>query len=211
MHTLHYTGRLRLEGEPALWSKSTMVLSRILMGLITLVAVGAFIAVVAVGIFVENPPWGGMVFGFIGCLGMMTILFLWIRHTVRRRSRYQDTERQPVVFEPQGLTMRGVGPIPWVDFGPAERRMVPAEHDDGFTLRAVMELTPSGMFNVNERTPPEMRELISPAMGPIWNRHHRYIYVPGVDGFRQAEVIELINMAHRMFWHANATPPYPPQ
>ncbi len=184
MHTLHQTGRLRLEGAPAVWSKSMLVLLKITMGLVILVAVGGFIAVVSVAIFVENPPWGGMVSGYIMCLGMMTVLFFLIRYALRRQERHRETERQPVLFDPRGLTMRGIGPIPWRDFGPAQKKMVPSENDDGYTLRAVMELTNSGMFNVNERIPPEMRERISPVMGPFWNRHHRYIYVPGVDGFK---------------------------
>lgn len=77
--------------------------------------------------------------------------------------------------------------------------MVSAERTDGFVRRAVMPLTDSGLFAVNERLSPELRERISPPTGPVWNRHHRYLYVPGGDGLAQAEVRQLINTARQMF------------
>lgn len=211
MHALHQTGRLRLQGAPAVWSSGILVLLRIVMGLVIFLAVGGLVAVVSVAFLVENPPWFGMIFGFISGLGMMAVLFFLIRLGMQRQEQFRETEREPVLLEPAGLTLRGIGPIPWRDFGPAVKRMVPAEKDSGYTLRAVMELTNSGMFNVNERTPPELRERISPVMGPMWNRHHRYIYVPGVEGLQQSDVIELINMAHRMFGYGGVRPPRPPQ
>src|SRR5699024_1971104 len=77
----------------------------------------------------------------------------------RTISRYRTTARAP---EPRGLTLRGIGRSPWTDFGPAEKKMVPAERNEGYALRAVMPLSTSGLFNVNERTPPKMRDRISP-------------------------------------------------
>src|SRR5699024_12538047 len=55
---------------------------------------------------------------------------------LRRQERFRDTERQPVLLEPRGLTLRGIGPIPWADFGPAEKKMVPAERNEGYALRS---------------------------------------------------------------------------
>lgn len=207
LNALHQSGSVRLNGAPAVWSKTLLVLFRILLGLVVLLAVGGLVGVVSVVLFVENPPWFGVIFGYITSLGLMIGLFCLVRHGLRRQEQFRDTERQPVVLEPRGLTLRGIGPIPWVDFGLAEKKMVPAEKDDGYTLRAVMPLSNSGMFNVNERTPPDMRDRISPPMGPFWNRHHRYIYVPGVEGLKQAEVMQLINTAHRMFGYRGVRPP----
>lgn len=207
METLHRTGSVRLQGAPAVWSKTLLVLFRILMGLVILLAVGGLVGIICVSIVADNPPWFGMIFGYVTSLGMLTGLFLLIHHGLRRQEQFRQTERHPVILEPRGLTLRGIGPIPWADFGPADKQMVPAERDEGYVLRAVMQLTASGLFNVNERTPPEMRDRLSPAMGPFWNKHHRYIYVPGVEGLKQAEVMHLINAAHQLFGHRGAPPP----
>ena len=179
------------------------------MGLVILLAGGGLVGVISVSIVADNPPWFGMIFGYITSLGLITGLFFLIRHGMRRQEQFRDTERQPVVLEPRGLTLRGIGPIPWADFGPAVKKMVPAERDEGYALRAVMPLSTSGLFNVNERTPHKMRDRISPAMGPFWNRHHRYIYVPGIEGLNQSEVMYLINVAHEL--HARIRPPHPGQ
>lgn len=209
METLQRTGSVRLSGAPATWSNTLLVLFRILMGLVILLASGGLVGVISVSIVAENPPWFGMIFGCITGLGLLTGLFFLIRHGMRRQEQFRDTERQPVVLEPRGLTLRGIGPIPWADFGPAVKKMVPAERDEGYALRAVMPLSTSGLFNVNERTPHKMRDRISPAMGPFWNRHHRYIYVPGIEGLNQSEVMYLINVAHEL--HARIRPPHPGQ
>lgn len=68
-----------------------------------------------------------------------------------------------------------------------------------FYILIVMVLTPSGVYHVNHLLAPELRPRISPPMGPVWNRHHRYIYVPGVGGLKEAEVIRLINTGREMF------------
>ena len=99
-----------------------------------------------------------------------------------------------------GLTLRGLGPIPWADFGPAEHRMVQAAHDSGYTRRAILPLTPTGMVNVNERLTAEQKKVVGPATGSLWNRQRRqYIAVPGVLGLRQVEVMHLINVGHEMY------------
>src|SRR5699024_12608525 len=43
--------------------------------------------------------------------------------------------------------------------------------NEGYALRAVMPLSTSGLFNVNERTPPKMRDRISRRTGTMWSRH----------------------------------------
>lgn len=197
MNTLHQTGRVSLQGTSAVWSTTTRVLFIVLIALIGFVVVGGTIAVVVLG--VSGPGVSpGAIIGFFTSFVMMGGVAALVTYGFRKQNRYRATESEPVILEPNGLTMRGVGPIPWMDFGPAEHRMIPAERTDGYARRAVMELTPAGLYNVNERTPPETRQKISPAMGPFWNRHHRYIYVPGVEGLKQREVMELINTAARI-------------
>lgn len=198
MTTLHHTGRVSLPGKAAIWSSTMRVLFIILFAMIGVVGIGGTIVVVVVSL---NDPSIGLVpiFALIPGLLMLGGVTALLVYSSRKRRRYRATEAEPVIIDPNGLTMRGVGPIPWMDFGFAQHKMVPAEHDEGYVRRAVMELSPSGLYNVNERTPPEIREQISPAMGPFWNRHHRYIYVPSVEGLKNKEVIELINAGHRLF------------
>lgn len=198
MNDLHNTGYVSLPGAPARWSNLTGVLAKVLLGLIGVVAIGG-VVVVLIMVINGTFPGGAALFGVFGVLvmlgGLGTLVWLWNR----RQNSYRDLERQPVIMEPRGLTLRGIGPIPWTDFGIAERRWVPAEQDDGWVRRSVMELTQQGFFNVNERTAPEMRRRISPPIGPVWNKHHRFVYVPGVEGLEQHEVMDLINAAHGLF------------
>lgn len=194
MTSLHQTGRVSLPGAPAFWSKVIGVLFKILLGLIGFLVIGALVIVL---VMVVNGalPGSAALFGTFGAVVLLGGLGALVRSWHRKQNAYRDIEHQPVIMDPRGLTFRGIGPVPWTDFGIAEHRMVPAERDSGWTRRAVMELTQKGLFNVNERTPRALRKRISPPMGPVWNRHHRYIYVPGVDGLKQREVMELINRA----------------
>lgn len=198
LSTLYAVRSVTLQGRPAAWSNTSKVLFYVLMGMVALLALGAVVGLpIAIAAGVEVTVFTFL--GLFGFLGMMTALMFLLRRGMRSQSRYRDQEAEEVILSGNGLTLRGVGPIPWEDFGPAERRMVPAEHDSGRVRRAVMELTPSGRFNVNERLAPELRSRISPAIGPIWNRHHRYVYVSAVEGLTQDEVIQLINTAREMF------------
>lgn len=198
MNSLHGTGRVSLPGAPARWSSLTRVLLVVLLCLIGLLGLGGMIVPLIMAA-TGNWPGGAALAGVLGAmvmLGGVATLVFWI---FRRQNAYRDIERQPVRLDPGGLTLRGIGPIPWSDFSAAEHRMVPAEHDSGWVRRAVMELTPRGLYAVNELVSPEMRRRISPPSGPLWNRHHRFIYVPGVEGLSQSEVMELINTAHRKY------------
>ena len=196
---LRMTGQLRLPGAPALWSSALRVLIMVLIVMVGLLGAGGLVAVIVVMATETVQVTPATIFGVIGVYAMLTGLMVLLLMVRRTRGRFRDLERSDVVLEPRGLTLRGVGPIPWHDFGPAAHRMVSAEHDSGYTRRAVMELTHSGQINVNRRLPSHLRSRVSPPIGPIWARYHRWIYVPGVDGLGQTEVMELINTAHSMF------------
>ena len=191
-------GWVSLPGAPAVWSSAMRWLFLVLMVLVGLLAVGGLVSVpfaLVSGVEVT----AATVFGFLGVYAMLAVLATLISVGYRRQKRYREVERRAVIIEARGITLRGVGPIPWRDFGPAQHRMVRNEHSDGWVRRAVMPLTASGFVGVNQRLDPALRERISPATGPFWNRTHRHIYVPGVEGMRQGEVMWLINAAHRMF------------
>ena len=196
--TLQGTGRVSLPGEPAVWSGAMRWLFLVLLTLIGVLAVGGLVAVpfaLASGIDVTVAT----VLGFLGVYAMLTVAAVLLNRGYRRQKRYLTVERRAVVLDAHGITLRGVGPIPWRDFGLAQHLMVRNEHSDGWVRRAVMPLTASGFAVVNQRLAPALRERISPPTGPFWNRTHRHIYVPGVEEMGQGEVMWLINAAHQMF------------
>src|SRR5699024_7857409 len=117
METLQRKGSVRISRAPADWAKTLVVQFRIVMGVVILLAGGGLVGVISVSIVADNPPWFGMIFGYITSLGLINGLFFLIRHGMRRQEQFRDTERQPVLLEPRGLTLRGIGPIPWADFG----------------------------------------------------------------------------------------------
>lgn len=197
LSTLHATGRITLPGAPAAWSSTLLVLFFVLMGLIGLVTLGVVVGLpIAVAAGVDVTVF--TVFGLLGVLGAFAALMLLLRHGVRAQKAYRDQERQNVTIDAKGLTLRGVGPVPWADFGTAEYRMVPAERNSGRVRRAVMELTDSGKAAVNQHLHPALRKRLSPPIGPMWNRHHRYIYLPGIAGMSEKDVMYLINTARGM-------------
>lgn len=199
LHQLHNAGRVHLRGRPAAWSNALRILLMVLIGLIGVLVVGAPILLVTLAVTGRASITAGTVVSALAAIVMLALLGAVVVLVYRRHSRLRDVECSPVVLEPRGITLRGIGPIPWHDFGAAQHRMVRAEHDTGYVRRAVMELTPSGFFAVNEQLPESLRDRISPATGPAWIRQRHCIYVPGVDGLRQREVMDLINRAHWMF------------
>lgn len=198
LRAVQESGKVTLPGEPAVWSSMLRWLFRVLMGLVGLLAVGGLVFVLialASGIRMTAATILGVVMVYAMLAAGMALLIVGLR----KHSRTREKERHDVTIDAQGMTLRGIGPIPWEDFGSAEHRMVRPKHDSGWVRRAVMPLTASGLLNVNERMRADLRDRIGPAEGPFWNRHHRWIYVPGVEGLRQAEVMELINTAHSRF------------
>jgi len=195
---LRSTGRVTLAGAPALWSTAMRWLILVLLALVVLLAVGGLVAipiVLVAGVEVTVATVAGVLGVYVMFAVMGALISVWYR----QQKRYRAVESHPVVLEAGGITLRGVGPIPWRDFGAAQHRLVRSEHSSGYTRRAVMPLTRTGFVAVNQHLAPDLRGRISPATGPFWNRTHPHIYVPGVEGLDQGEVMWLINAAHQMF------------
>lgn len=198
LHTLQSTGRVALTGAPTAWAKTLRVLLwvlTVLLVLMVVVGIGSVPFAIAAGI--EVTP--ATVFGALSVLAMIAGLLVWATWARRRQRATRQTEREDIVLDVHGLTLRGVGPIPWVDFGPAEHAMVPAQHDEGWTRRAVMWLTESGMYNVNNRLAPEQQRVLSYARRTIWGAEpYRFLYVPGARDLSTREVMDLINGARAL-------------
>src|SRR5690625_1215751 len=136
LNTLQQTIKVSLPGAPAVWS-STQGMLWITWLLVRVVgAIGGPVALFVLGVAGTGIGCGtifGMVTGMIMLVGVVLVL----RYGARRHKTFQSTEAQPVIIDARGLTMRGIGPIPWADFGPAHHGMVPAEQRDGYVRRAV--------------------------------------------------------------------------
>src|SRR5690606_35032543 len=141
---LRQTGQVTLRGEPATWSRVTRWLFVVLGGLVGLLAL-APVVVIPLVLLGGAEISLGIVFGVFGVYAMLTGLGVVLVLGYRRQARYLALERQRVILDARGLTLRGVGPIPWHDVGPAEHRLVRNENSDGFVRRAVMPLTASGL------------------------------------------------------------------
>lgn len=196
-----------MPGRPAGWSKARRWLFLVLIGLVSLVGLGAAIALGLVLSGESLRVTGATISGIISVYAMLFGGLALLITTYRRQLEFADLEREEVRLETRGMTLRGIGPIPWQDFEPARSMMVRAEHSGSYTLRAVMPLTQLGLVNVNQRMPRQLRGRISPAVGPFWSRRHRWLYVPGVEGMPEGAVMELINTAHWMFGQTVHTHP----
>src|SRR5699024_3851907 len=133
---LQSTGSVRMPGKPALWSGAMrwLFLALIVLVLIVLVVVGPIGIMTALVSDVSITP--ASILGIIDCYAMLVVVLALLFTLYRRQSRYKQIEHSEVRLEHQGLTLRGVGPIPWRDFNPAQNTLVPAEHDSGHVLRA---------------------------------------------------------------------------
>lgn len=197
--TLQATGRVSLQGAPAFWSKSMSVLIKVLfvfVGLLFVLVIAGFFIAVSSGA-VDS---AASIAGFAGGLILPVLLGgLVYGRWHRQRSTYREYEEQPVVLEAAGLTLRGLGPIPWHDFGMAQRQIVRAEHDSESVWRAVLPLTQSGFHIVNQVLAAELRDRIAPVAGIPFDRAYRNVYVPGVEGMKLKDVMWLINSARKFF------------
>ena len=198
VRTLQATGRLGLQGAPSPGTRALRVLTLSLTVLVVIVAVGSivfFVVAPVVGVKLGVASY----LGFLSVLAMLVVLLLWLRSALRRQNRYAQAERLPVEIDARGLTLRGVGPVPWTDVAPAQYDWVHVSSGNAYQRRALMHLTESGLVAVNRHLPDELRARLGPASGLFANRHHRWISVPRARGISEKEMIELINRARAMF------------
>ena len=101
------------------------------------------------------------------------------------------------VVSRQGITIDGVGPIPWGDLEPPTQRMETAPRDEGNQLALVMPFTPAGQ---------QQADLLDPALRGVLNdnAHPRVFGTPRVTSVRivamkgtsQREFFRFLTWAH---------------
>ncbi|MFT0848925.1 hypothetical protein VR010_14395 [Actinomycetaceae bacterium L2_0104] len=203
LNVFRTTGRLVLPGGPSPWARATKALLAVLFVLLVLLTIAAPVGMTIAVTYGGLEMTAATIVGVLMVEAILIGLLALVAFGVRRQRRYELFETSDVILEPRGLTLRGVGPIPWADFGTASYRMVPSEHSSGHTRRGVMPLTESGVYNVNVLMPPELRWRVCPATGAYWSKwRHMYVYVPSVEGMKTAEVMELVNAVRGMMGFA---------
>lgn len=197
LQSLHQSGRVVLPGAPAAYSNTVrgwmigvlVFVSLLPLGLLLL----AFLLCVATGSLIA-----GIVIFFVLVLAPLAFAVLvWWRYFRWRKKYAELPEEVPVTMDTSGLTMRGVGPIPWSDFGPAMHKLLPAEFGRGVSATAILPLTERGVATFNQYVPLELSQRVTPIR--IAHRAHRYLDVPGIQGLSEREVMDLINTAHYKF------------
>lgn len=180
-------------------ASAPMRLQRLLSwALVAVVGGGMAIMVVVVAISMVDgtiAPGTGLAV-IIGGVALAIVFITGLTLWFRRMRTGAVQEHEPVVLDSTGLTMNGVGPIPWEDFEPAGSALVPAEFNSGRTLRTVMMLTPSGRERMNTLLPRELRQRIAPARDTLSGPGvATYLRLPGVRGMGGRDVKGIINSA----------------
>ena len=134
-------------------------------------------------------PFGALL-AFCGAVWAGVVLLLRRQMNPRR-----SAETQPVTIDPLGVTLRGIGPLPWTWLAPPERRRVPVRNDIGGVC-TLMPLTPEGHSVVNAQ-PGWWRHLVGPK--PYLRFDIPYLLLPGIEGLTEEETMYLFRIVHERF------------
>lgn len=127
--------------------------------------------------------------GFLAVLGLLVgLILIGVGRLWRDRI---GSEHLPVRLDAFGVSLRGIGPIPWVHLRAPERLYVPVKNDFGGRC-TVMPLTQRAQTQV--RTQPGDWQL---RLGPrSYLRFDRpFLLLPGVEGLSEAEIVRLFHHA----------------
>ena len=163
---------------------------------IFLVGAGAGVVAIVLGVLLRDVgAWavlivvGGFLvfFGLAVAAGIMAVIHL---HGFRT-----EAEKAPVVLDPSGIWLRGIGPFFWSDVYPPEYRRVWTHNDVGGRC-AVMPLTPQGHTRVNTHVTSRTL-LVGPK--PYLKAHVPYLLLPGIEGLSEEETMRLFQAAYERY------------
>ncbi|GAA1546258.1 hypothetical protein GCM10009691_20890 [Brevibacterium picturae] len=131
--------------------------------------------------------------GFLAVLGLLVGLFLLgVGQLWRERIGSEDL---PVRLDAFGVSLRGIGPIPWADLRAPERRYVPVKNDIGGRC-TVMPLTQRAQARVRTQTG-DWQLRVGPR--PYLRFDQPFLLLPGVQGLSEDEVVRLFHHAWSNF------------
>lgn len=177
---VHRGQALYLEGRPTFGESFLRYVG------LTLAALGGVAVLVLVGAIITREGMGVLAFPLTFLLPIGLVVS---RLGVKRRRR----ARHPVVLDFQGLTVRGIGPVPWTHLGSAYVDTW-YEHGvhGGWVREWGVDLTPEGVAHAR-RLPQDVRQ----ALIGTYSRYggNLRIVIPGVKGLSNKQMAELINTA----------------
>lgn len=201
VHRLRETGHVTLPGRESAplkrWLRGRRRLA-IASGIVTGVGLVAFIVGLALH-DVGSWPLAILIGAFVTFTGLV-VLIVVIAGNQLMRGRIR-AETQPVSITPAGVTLRGIGPIPWSDLARPERRNIVVRSDVGGRC-TVMPLTHQGHARANAQ-PNGSTHLIGPK--PYLRFDVPYLLLPGIAGLTEDETLELFRIAHQRY--AEPSPP----
>lgn len=153
-------------------------------------ACAAVIAIVTLTI-VTDVPVGGAVGGAVPLVAMLGGLWFWL-------GRQRRDESRPLVVAAAGLTVKGVGPVPWAHLLPPEVQWRQAEHDSSFRRLPVMPFTALGFAHLQSNVPAGQRRLLC-GRDSRWGIQPAVVRLPPVRGVGRDELVALLAEAHAHF------------
>ncbi|WP_462417767.1 hypothetical protein [Kytococcus sp. Marseille-QA3725] len=161
---------------------------------VVLVLLGLAAVVLGVALH-QHGAWGlaalaGVPLVLVGTagVGLTTLVLRGWRSRVR-------SEHLPVLLDARGVMLRGIGPIPWSELQPPERRQVPVKHDIGGRC-TVLPLTPQGVLRLAAQP---WRVQLRAGPRPYARLRVECVLLPGFEGLSEDEVLHLFSVAHRQF------------
>ena len=143
---------------------------------------------------------GILIGGFVLILGIIGTIVLVI---VMSMHRYRTTaEQRPVVLRPDGIWMRGIGPIGWHEVQPPVYKWILSKNDVTGKY-AVMPLTEAGLNRINSSWSSQSL-LVGPV--PYLKFEIPYLLLPGIAGFSEDDTVQLFQAAYAMFAPRPNTP-----
>lgn len=156
-----------------------------------LVLVPAAVAIVGAVVLVITENSWALALGLIPLLALLGGLWYWLGRIAAR-------EGQPVVISPAGLTVKGVGPVPWRHLMPPEVQWQRVQHDSGHERVPVMPFTAEGLAHA-QQLPPGQRQQLS-GRGTLVSPPPPVVRLPkSIRGFSPDEYLSLLAEARDVF------------
>lgn len=142
---------LRARGHVSLEAANPGSRLAVILGLVT----AALLALLGVAALVLGVPLVGFGLLAFACIGAVVAAVA--------RAKDRSARGVPWLIDRRGITVNGIGPIPWTDLEPPTRRMVPARFDESRESALVMPLNDVGKHRALA-LPPDARKAIDPAL-----------------------------------------------
>ncbi|MBM9465366.1 hypothetical protein JL108_18095 [Aeromicrobium sp. YIM 150415] len=195
LRQLDLHGTVAADGRPSEPFRRWVGRRRATLLVAVLIAVAGVVGIVIglvlreVGVWAILLPVGGFLV-FAGLIIAGVLALVSSAHGFRR-----EAETAPVVLDPAGVWLRGIGPLLWSDLFPPEYRRIVTKNDVNGRC-AVMPLTPQGHARINAHVTAQAL-LVGPR--PYLRADVPYLLLPGIDGLSEDETVRLFHTAYERY------------